>query len=222
MPVWDAHIFEICQQTDGLAAWIECPPAAIPAPGQYVMADFPGDVGLPTGIPLFQGDISPRGFLAAPPIPAHWGPGSPLKLRGPLGRGFHLPAGMRHLALAALGDVVSRLIPLIPRNADVALFTDTPRLAVPLTVEIHPLCDLAANLPWADFLALDIPLAALPNLRHLLGQEAGLPCPAQALIFAPMPCGSLADCGACAVPARRAFKLACCDGPVFPLTEISW
>ena len=36
----------------------------------------------------------------------------------------------------------------------------------------------------------------------------------QALVTLPMPCGGLGECGACAVPIRRGWKLACQDGPV--------
>jgi len=75
-------------------------------------------------------------------------------------------------------------------------------------------------LAWADFLALDLPLEALADLgKHL---PDVLPCPAQALIYTPMPCACLARCGACAVPTRRRWKLACEDGPVFDLRELAW
>jgi NAD(P)H-flavin reductase len=40
--------------------------------------------------------------------------------------------------------------------------------------------------------------------------------------MAAMPCSGLADCGVCAVPARRGYKLACKDGPVFDLDELDW
>jgi hypothetical protein len=43
---------------------------------------------------------------------------------------------------------------------------------------------------------------------------------AQALVITPMPCGGIAECGVCAVTARRGWKLACKDGPVFDLTEL--
>jgi dihydroorotate dehydrogenase electron transfer subunit len=83
-------------------------------------------------------------------------------------------------------------------------------------------------LNWADFIAIDLPLATLPDLRSRLGLNAGvdrhlhLHCPAQALVLSPMPCGGLAECGVCAVPSPRGWKLACDDGPVFNLHEITW
>jgi NAD(P)H-flavin reductase len=35
-----------------------------------------------------------------------------------------------------------------------------------------------------------------------------------------MPCGGVADCGACAVETRLGWKLACEDGPVFDLIDL--
>jgi dihydroorotate dehydrogenase electron transfer subunit len=44
----------------------------------------------------------------------------------------------------------------------------------------------------------------------------------KALVMTPIPCGGIAECGACAVPAHRGWKLACRDGPVFNLNELAW
>jgi hypothetical protein len=35
-----------------------------------------------------------------------------------------------------------------------------------------------------------------------------------------MPCGGLAECGVCALPAHRGWKLLCKDGPVLELGEL--
>jgi hypothetical protein len=240
-----------------LAAWIDCPPAAIPAPGQYIQAFSPVDPLSAIGTALFRGEVSAglessrRGFLAAPPFPAAWAPGTPLVLRGPLGHGFNL-SGQR-LALAALGNSAARLLPLaretLQRGDAVALFTGAPLPALPASIEIYPLSSLPEALAWADCLAIDLPLEALPRLRASLGLDKGdrLMFPVQVLVDTPMPCAGLADCGACAVPARRTrerhtssqrtssqrtsgwrtpgwrtFLLACVDGPVFNLDELEW
>ncbi len=257
MRTYDARLTEI-QLAAGegvggrLAAWIDCPPSAIPAAGQYVLAYAPGDPLSAVGTALFCGQASvslktsARGFLAAPPFPAAWSPGTPLVLRGPLGRGFSLNG--QRLALAALGDTVTRLLPLaaqaLQRGDAVTLFTSAPLPALPASIEIYPLVSLPEALAWADCLAIDLPLEALPGLRLSLGlkKEDQLILPAQALVYTPMPCAGLADCGACAVPARhtrerrssvmrtmeqrtkerRSFWLACKDGPVFRLDELVW
>jgi len=67
-----------------------CPQNLIPAPGQYLLVYDPASNDpLPT--PVFNVGSIPGGFLAAPPIPPMWQPGTTLSLRGPLGRGFSLP-----------------------------------------------------------------------------------------------------------------------------------
>ena len=208
-------------------AWIECPPAAIPAPGRYVMAWAPEDADAPLGSALFAQEIGEQGFLAAPPAPRSWEPGMRLELRGPLGRGFHVQEMTRRLALVILGETAGRLLPLVigalEQNAAVAFFTDLSLPPLPSAVEINPLRAAPEALDWADFLALDVPLDAAGNLRTVLGlkpEVRHLPCPSQALVLAGMPCGGLATCGACAVTLPRGWKLACQDGPVFDLEAL--
>jgi len=211
-----------------MGAWITCPPAAIPAPGQALFAWAIAEPLAPRATPLFAADLAPDGFLAAAPLPLSWAPGSELHLRGPLGQPFRLPERLHRLALAALGDSVARLRPLLhqalAQSRAVALYTNAPLPALPTDVEIYPLNSLPEGIAWADFLACDLPLDALGKLRQYFGLEPGarLPCPAQALLLGPSPCGGLAGCGACAVPARRGWKLACTDGPVFDLNELEW
>ncbi len=211
----------------GRAAWIECARPAIPAPGRYVMAWSPEEPDAPLATPLFAARIEPQGFLAAPPVPTTWEPGTALQLRGPLGRGFNPPGNLRRLALAGLGEGIARLGPLLQaaleKGAAVALFADQTPPGLPSAVEVNPLETLNEALAWADYLALDLPAPALPGLSRLLGVERGvraLPCPAQALVHTAMPCGALADCGACAVETRLGWKLACHDGPVFDLIDL--
>ena len=85
------------------AAWIACPKEAIPQPGQYVSAWSPQDQETALSSVLFSAENTDVGFLAVPPVPHNWEPGTSLILRGPLGRGFQLPATARRLALIALG-----------------------------------------------------------------------------------------------------------------------
>jgi dihydroorotate dehydrogenase electron transfer subunit len=134
---------------------------------------------------------------------------------------------LRRLALASLDESISRLQPLmqnaLDQGAAVALFTDHPLPSLPSAVEANPLEALQEALTWADYLAVDLPPQTIPELSRLLGVERGpraLPCPAQALVHLPMPCGGLADCGACAIETRGGWKLACDDGPVFELIDL--
>lgn len=206
------------------SAWIACPAQAIPSPGRYLLAASPEEI---VPVALFSAEKVSQGFLAAPPVPHSWTPGTALQLHGPLGRGFALPGGLKRLALAALGESISRLVPLVSRNmlenTAVALFTDAPLPSLPSALEINPLDELPRALVWADFLALDMKMETLTRLREILDlREDHLPCPGQALIITAMPCGGIADCGVCAVPVRRSWKLTCKDGPVFNLNELEW
>ncbi len=225
MPTYPARVREICLNAQGQPqAWVDCPPAAVPAAGQYGRArSLPGAV---LAQPLFPAAFQTGGFLAAAPLPETWLPGLQFTLNTPQGHGFALPASARRVALAALSGAPDRLLPLVGQalgsGADVVLFCDAAPGGLPSQVEISPLKQLAENLPWADFLALDLLLEQSETLGARLGLSAGhfLPCPGQALVFTPMPCSGLAACGACAVRLRRGWKLACSDGPVFHLGEL--
>jgi dihydroorotate dehydrogenase electron transfer subunit len=226
MQVYEGQVVEI-QLQGGLSAWIACPRPAIPAPGRYMMAWSPDEPHAPLATPLFASQVAAHGFLAAPPMPPGWQPGTRLVLRGPCGSGFSLPAEMRRLALAAFGETAARLLPVIhealQRQAAVALFSPAPLAGLPSAVEVNPLSALPEALAWADFLALDLAVEQVPQLGGVLGvRDSRLPlaCPGQALVVTEMPCGGLADCGACAVETRRGWKLACAEGPVFDLGEL--
>lgn len=231
MRTYRGRVSEIRLDRDGNpAAWIDCPRRAIPSPGRYLLA---ADGAAVLAEPLFAAQVSPAGFLAAPPVPARWHPGAPLSLIGPLGRGFRVPADARRLAVAALGDTVARVLPLIAQalsaGLEVALFSDAPLPDLPSALEAQPLDALAESASWVDFLALDLPLVILPELRAILGPLSvrGWPSPAQALVHSPMPCGGIGECGVCAVPGRArsghsSWQLACRDGPVFDLEDLDW
>jgi hypothetical protein len=209
------------------SAWISCPPGAVPAPGQYLQAHVPGMTGEALPSTLFAAEISSHGFRAVPPVPAEWLPGTELRLWGPLGNGFRLDWNIRHLALAAQEDL-SCLLALIAealeRGVDITLCADGSLPPLPASVEVAPLSALPEVLAWADFLALEAPLSDVSRLRTVLGfrPEQVLPCPAQVLIHTMMPCGRVAECGVCAVPTRKGWKLACQDGPVFDLSVLEW
>lgn len=202
---------------------LACPAALRPQAGQYLLADNPAEPE-PLPVTLFPSGRAGEDLLVAPPLPPAWAAGATLTLRGPLGKGFSMPQVVRRAALAGLDDSVQRLLPLVhqalQQGADVALYCDRPvPPELPLAVEVLPLGQLAQALSWADYLALDLPAARLPDLWGLLGLEGGrrCPCPAEALVLAPMPCGGLASCGVCAVYTSNGWRLSCKDGPVFRL-----
>jgi hypothetical protein len=231
-----AKIIAIQIETGGeRSARIDCPPGLVPAPGAYLQARNPAESDSALAGALFPVGLDSVPVFTAAPIPPGWRPGAALHLRGPLGHGFNLPTAARRIALIALGETAARLLPLVPPalavGADLALFTpasllpDWQAARLPTALELYPLAALPEALAWADFLALDLPLGELPNLRAQLGfsPHQFLPCPAQALITLPMPCAGVGECGACAISLRRGgTRLACHDGPVFDLKMLEW
>jgi hypothetical protein len=194
-----------------------------PAPGQYLLA-CDDDCLLP--FPLFSAGITPKGFLAAPPIPSTWQAGTTTQVRGPIGKGFQLTGKIRHLMLVAFDNAIHRILPMgnsaLKQDTSVTLFADPPLPSLPPSIEAYPLSLIAENLQWADFVIADIPIASLAAWRERFGLaiDEPFPCPGQALVVSSMPCGGLADCGVCAIPFRRTWKMCCKDGPVFNLSDL--
>jgi len=207
------------------SAHIECPPALVPAPGQYLHAHAPdSDSPLPASVFLY-GPL-PNGFRAAPPLAPAWRIGTRLNLRGPLGHGFDLPASARKIALVALEGSPARLRSLIStsldKNLEVVMVCDSTIQGLPEAVEVQPLQALNEVCKWADAIAVDVPRENLDRLKRMLGGliQVAAVHEAQLLIHAPMPCGGLAECGVCAVVSQHLWKLACEDGPVFSLKDV--
>ncbi len=207
-------------------ALLGCPARAIPAPGQYLQAHALRDEEAPLAASVFLGGPLEKAgehstYLSAAPIPDSWQPGDEVQLRGPYGHGFVLPPEAKRLALVALSENLTRLLPLVHLPAyEIALFCDAPLPHLPSQVEANPLGDLAQAWRWADLALFDGPAAAYDGLPGRLGAaaEGGLPCPAQALVYTDMPCAGIAECGVCAVRGEgRKRWLACEDGPVFAL-----
>ena len=204
-------------------AQISCPAKLIPAPGQYLLASHASDSPLP--VSLFSTDLAPEGFFAAP-VPDGWLPGMDIPLRGPLGRGFSLPASARKVALLALDDSPSRLLglvaPALKQGAAVVLVTDADSDSLVDDVEVHPTSALEEAAGWADYLAFDLARDSLPGWRERLGsmKQAWAGKEAQILVHTPVPCGGVADCGVCAVTLKSGWALACKEGPVFRLGDV--
>jgi hypothetical protein len=195
-------------------------PALAPAPGQYLLT-CDDDHMLP--LSLFSAGITSRSFLIAPPIPARWQPGTTVELRGPFGKGLQLPKKNQRLMLVILSETIQRILPVgilaLKQDTSITLFTDAPLPSLPPSIEAYPLSLIPENLQWPDFIIVDLPIASLLDWRQKFGlaQDEPLPCPGQALVMSPMPCGGLSDCGVCAISFRRSWKLCCKDGPVFDL-----
>ena len=219
-------LLEVRLEGEGLLGGrVECPPGLLPAPGQYLLAHAAGSAEpLPT--PVFAARFFPNGTSSAelelaPPLPPAWTAGTRLVVRGPLGRGFSLPATARQVALVAANGAPHALLPLVDaalgQGAAVALYTRGIPAGLPSEVEVLPLDMLPDVLGWADYMAVQLQPGGLSGLRRRFGlaPHTIMPVPAQVLVQVPMPCGGTGECGLCAVLTRRGWKLACKDGPVF-------
>lgn len=231
MKVVTGIIREIKRNERGInQAVISLPKGEIPQAGQYMQAHRVKDLDAVLAVTMFLGGISlgedPDNFTTAPPIPPHWQPGDKLLLRGPLGKGFAMPSHTSRLALAALGEDCDHLLPLagsvLARGGEVALFTDHRHPHLPTQVEISPLANLEDALMWANFLAVSGSPEEVAELKATLNPRRMMPCPAQALILMPMPCGGLGSCGVCAIPdSKGQILLVCEDGPVFEWEKLA-
>ena len=202
---------------------IACPTKLVPSAGQYLLANDDKSI-LPT--PLFLARASRQGFMAAPPYPDTWLPGTSLTLHGPLGHGFRLPMDVQRLALVVLGDTYARLLSLVTAvdvdNLSITLFSDASLTDLPPSLEAYPLQDLRESISWADFIVVDVPIEELDQLPEYFvpGPQGSFQPRGQVLVHGGMPCGSLGECGICAVKVKRSWRLACQDGPVFDLQAV--
>ena len=225
------RVSELILQDGRRAARISCPADLIPHPGQYLLAS--DDSYAPLPVSLYYTESASDGVAVAPwrhfiasPAPDAWTPGMEIFLRGPLGRGFKLPASARKVALIAFDDSPSRLrgliAPALKQGAAVTLLSDSPVDNLPDDVEVQPLASLAEMAEWAEYAAFDVARETLPRLVEKLNRlsQPSRWKEAEVFIHTPVPCGGVAECGVCAVVTKSGWKMACKDGPVFNLREI--
>ena len=226
------QVLELILEDGSRHVRVSCPSNLVPSPGQYLLAGDGSSSPLP--VPLFHTDSAPQGFIAAGFIPDSWNPGMDLYLRGPLGQGFSLPPSARRVGLISFDVSPARLRglirPALRQEAAVVLICNSTPDHLPDEVEVQPMSALQEIVEWADFLAFDVSRENLNQLRERLGKpdqvsmgkihiELGR-TETQILIYTPIPCGGVAECGVCAVTLKSTWKLACKDGPVFIWREI--
>jgi dihydroorotate dehydrogenase electron transfer subunit len=102
----------------------------------------------------------------------------------------------------------------------VTFFLDAAVTGLPQSVEVLPLETLTENMPWADYLALDLTDVQLPEIIARLSAVTRTPLKVEALIRTPMPCGGVGNCGLCSVHTKNGIKHACEDGPVFDWSDL--
>ncbi len=223
----EGTVVELVLLNRSASARIRCPSGVVPSPGQYALAYAAGS-SAPLPTVLFPARDESDGFVAAPPVPPAWLPGTQLYLRGPLGHGFSLPPSARRIALVALDRSPVTLLALLSRaaqqDASVALVGSDVPDDLPLQVEAQPVGALLDVCAWADYVAFDVARESLADLKERFkGSRTAFKASAQALVRTPMPCGALAACGICTVEVGGKALLACDDGPVFDFHQlIGW
>jgi hypothetical protein len=129
------------------------------------------------------------------------------------------------VGLVAFEDSPARLKGLIrlalKQAAAVVLVGNSTPDSLPDDVEVQPISTLQEIAEWADYLACDVERENLNQLKERLGRQEQLAGKeVQVLIHTPVPCGGVADCGACAVKLKSDWRLACKEGPVFDWSEV--
>ena len=235
--------------------WLTMPERLRPArPGQFVMA-YVGEHDDPLlgracsvhrvreghGGPEFAllFDVAGRGtdWLA------RRGPGDPVRVVGPLGRGFEPRARVDHMLLVGGGIGCAPLVwladELAAQGRSVTLVLGAasessvfpPRL-LPATVEVVVATEdgslgerglvtapFERLLPWADQAFACGPPPMFEALHGTL-VRSGLRKPVQALVEERMACG-MGICYGCAIfPRRGGVRLVCTDGPMFDLRDL--
>jgi NAD(P)H-flavin reductase len=220
-----SKIIEISVEENRLVVQLDQLPGSRPRAGQYILAYAPGQAQV-LATPLYpclrmDGELGLTGF-----IPAAWAPGMILVVRGPLGTGFELPPSARRVAVISFQQDLIRMSQLInmalTQKAAVVVYTNAFDSRLAEDIEVLPLEAVQEFWTWADYGACWIEQESLLELHNKLGITPGknTTIPVEVLVETPLVCGGMADCGVCAVPVKRGYKLACKDGPVFQLKDL--
>jgi hypothetical protein len=191
-------------------------------PGQAFAAFQPGrDLHCQALIPT---NVSATDFSAPLPDGVDWPPGTRLLMHGPFGKGFRPPSSSRHWLLMSFGGAHAFLQPLIrlglEQGRELALFADDPAPGMPPAVEVLP--EPEDGLPWADYVAVGLPLTRLDEMIGRLKQsdwQLRRKMHDEVLAVSSLPCG-IGGCRACHVGVRGHRQLICVDGPLIPLTRL--
>ncbi len=166
--------------------------------------------------------------------------GESLDIIGPLGRGYELPTSSQHLLLVGGGRGVAPLVFLAEEALALGCavtFLHGAATAdglcqdglLPATVRLVEATEdgsrgqrgqatqvLELHLPEMDRVYACGPMGMYQSMA-----EMQLKLPVQVLVETPMACG-FGGCYGCAIRTKHGIRLACRDGPCFPLEELVW
>lgn len=156
-------------------------------------------------------------------------PGYVLRWTGPLGAPVTPAASTLRMLLAGdlagLGCLLALADEAAAARREVALALpgeDPDALGALLSPDVELLTELDTDaLTWADALFVAGAPALVADAQRRV-RESGRRLPATALPHVPLACG-VGACYGCSVETRRGERrLACVDGPAFPLRDLAW
>jgi len=220
-------LLEITQIGPTRAGILDIPEHRWPKPGQFLPCQRLSDEPEALVTPLFS-ILGHEDILTLEPIPKDWYPGDQIYYLAPQGRSFQLPPSATSVGLLPFGVSPLRLLtlvkPALAQDASLILFLEAKQMDlflshVPSPIEIVPLSALKDHLDWLDYLAADVAREDLEALSAIFSGST-ISFPGQVLIRTIMPCHGKGECGVCAVKTIKGWRMACKDGPVFPLREV--
>jgi dihydroorotate dehydrogenase electron transfer subunit len=224
MKISTVHVQEIAATLNGRAIRIGSQLSRLPEPGEYFLG-FSTDTNLVLPAALFPYEIDVESLTLCGNFPPEWQPGTSINIQGPLGNGFHPPSLATKIALLAMDALLSDrlhalMLQSLSRGLAVAWVADSIPEQFPPQVELLATSELVEAVTWSDYSAAAAALNDLGAFLNKFDRSAELKKKVDVLIDTPMVCGN-ARCGVCAVETKKGFKLACKDGPVFKLAELT-
>jgi hypothetical protein len=218
------RIIELIRVPSGLAVKIPLPANPVPLPGQFLQG-FSSESRQILPIALFLLEATESELILAGQIPLDWVPGSPLRLQGAFGNGFHLPKSARKVALfTATPELGIRLLPLaflaLHQSAEVSWLSESSTVSLPPEIEVLRPGDMTDVLKWADYAAIATNTGGIGQILGEVRRMKEFPRHVEVMVDTPLLCANKACCGLCAVSTTKGWKFACKDGPVFALHEL--
>ncbi len=204
----------------------------LPRPGQFLLARLSPAYDPYLRQAFFPSRLSQAGFAvdlpASSPVLSLVAPGAIVDVVGPIGVAAPEIAARSRVLLIAHDP--SALLPFAARavesgGAATLLLSDPYPLEVldpQIEVRVGDLSSLASEFaPTTDLVFMHVAEHLRKTLHHVLSESRTVltPSSAYALCSLPTPCGTGA-CGACYLKTAHGQKLACLDGPFFPLAEL--
>lgn len=191
-------------------------------PGQNLILFEPGKDHHINSYPICK--INKESIVFYGDIPGHWGIGTQLYYRGPIGNGFALPSLQENLAFLSLGDCMASLLPVLDvglaNEKNIVYASDCFRLDLPNEVEVMNEKAIMENLSWVEMGYVEMSwherMLYVPLLRKLKALKRKF----QIYIHNQVLCYGQSDCLICSVETNNGIVKTCSQGHVFWLDDL--